>query len=212
MGSDTGGSIRGPAAYNGIVGLKPTYGRVSRRGVFPNTFSMDHCGPLTRSAADIALFMQVIAGFDPEDPCSEDIPVPDYAAELNGGVRGLRLGLVEDWHQSAGAHADLAPAIEAAVARGDEPLGDPLLARLPGGTLESPMGHFPREVPKGYVDTIASGTNRIADPDLAAYYDRLHEIVAGPLWSAHRLALIPQFLAGRYNPSLDSYVRRTRIS
>src|SRR5882762_10755654 len=65
-GSDTGGSVRGPAAFCGIAGLKPTYGRVSRRGVFPNTFTMDHCGPLTRSAEDIALLLQVIAGFDAE--------------------------------------------------------------------------------------------------------------------------------------------------
>ena len=77
IGTDTGGSIRGPAAVCGIAGLKPTYGRVSRRGVFPNTFTMDHCGPLTRSAEDVALFLQVIAGFDAEDPGSEDAPVPD---------------------------------------------------------------------------------------------------------------------------------------
>ncbi len=115
VGTDTGGSVRGPAALCGVAGLKPTYGRVSRRGVFPNTFSMDHCGPLTRSAEDIALFMQVIAGFDPEDPGSEDVPVPDYPAALDGGINGLRLGLVEDWHHDAGAHPDLAPAIEAAV-------------------------------------------------------------------------------------------------
>src|SRR5204863_2595375 len=115
VGTDTGGSVRGPAALCGLAGIKPTYGRVSRRGVFPNTFSMDHCGPLTRSAEDIALVLKVIAGFDPADPGSEDVPVPDYAAELNGGVRGLRLGLVEDWHRGAGAHADLAPAIDAAV-------------------------------------------------------------------------------------------------
>ena len=63
VGTDTGGSIRGPAAVCGIAGLKPTYGRVSRRGVFPNTFTMDHCGPLTRSAEDMALFLQIIAGF-----------------------------------------------------------------------------------------------------------------------------------------------------
>ncbi|HEV2334349.1 MAG TPA: amidase [Stellaceae bacterium] len=116
VGTDTGGSIRGPAAVCGLAGLKPTYGRVSRRGVFPNTFSMDHCGPLARSAEDIALFMQVIAGFDAQDPGSEDVAVPDYPAELKGGVRGLRLGLVEDWHRSANAHPDLAAAIEAAVA------------------------------------------------------------------------------------------------
>jgi aspartyl-tRNA(Asn)/glutamyl-tRNA(Gln) amidotransferase subunit A len=114
VGTDTGGSIRGPAAVCGIAGLKPTYGRVSRRGVFPNTFTMDHCGPLTRSAEDIALFLQVIAGFDPQDPGSEDIPVSDYAAALTGRVEGLRLGLVEHWYASS-AHPDLAPAISAAV-------------------------------------------------------------------------------------------------
>ena len=115
IGTDTGGSIRGPAALCGIAGLKPTYGRVSRRGVFPNTFSMDHIGPLCRSAEDIALFLQAIAGYDEKDPASEDMPVPDYRAELEGGVRGLRLGLVEGWHRADGAHPDLAPAIEAAV-------------------------------------------------------------------------------------------------
>ncbi len=88
IGTDTGGSVRGPAAFCGLAGLKPTYGRVSRRGVFPNTFTMDHCGPLTRSAEDIALILQVIAGFDPEDPGSEDVPVPDYRAALSGGISG----------------------------------------------------------------------------------------------------------------------------
>src|SRR5438094_3341012 len=115
IGTDTGGSIRGPAALCGIAGIKPTYGRVSRRGVFPNTFSMDHCGPLCRSAEDIALFLQVIAGFDPDDPGSEDVPVPDYRAALNEGVRGLRLGVVEEWHRGA-PHPDVAPAVDAAVA------------------------------------------------------------------------------------------------
>jgi len=114
VGTDTGGSVRGPAAFCGIAGIKPTYGRVSRRGVFPNTFTMDHCGPLCRSAEDIALFLHVIAGFDPDDPGSEDVPVPDYAATLNDGVRGLRLGVVEEWYRDA-PHADVAPAIDAAV-------------------------------------------------------------------------------------------------
>jgi aspartyl-tRNA(Asn)/glutamyl-tRNA(Gln) amidotransferase subunit A len=114
VGTDTGGSVRGPAAFCGIAGIKPTYGRVSRRGVFPNTFTMDHCGPLCRSAEDIALFLQVIAGFDPDDPGSEDVPVPDYTATLNDGVRGLRLGLVEEWYRDA-PHPDVAPALDAAV-------------------------------------------------------------------------------------------------
>jgi aspartyl-tRNA(Asn)/glutamyl-tRNA(Gln) amidotransferase subunit A len=116
IGTDTGGSIRGPAAVCGIAGLKPTYGRVSRRGVFPNTFTMDHIGPMTRSSEDIALLLQVIAGFDPADPGSEDCPVPDYTAALGQGVTGLRLGLVEGWHDAPGAHPDLGPAIAAAIA------------------------------------------------------------------------------------------------
>ena len=115
IGTDTGGSIRGPAAVCGIAGLKPTYGRVSRRGVFPNTFTMDHCGPLTRSAEDTALFIQVIAGFDAEDPGSEDTVVPDYRAALDGGSEGLRLGLVEHWYADGAAHPDLPPAMAAAV-------------------------------------------------------------------------------------------------
>jgi aspartyl-tRNA(Asn)/glutamyl-tRNA(Gln) amidotransferase subunit A len=115
IGTDTGGSIRGPAAVCGIAGLKPTYGRVSRRGVFPNTFTMDHAGPMTRSAEDTALMLQVIAGFDPADPGSEDRPVPDYAAALDQGIKGLRLGLVEGWHDVPGSHPDLGPAIAEAV-------------------------------------------------------------------------------------------------
>jgi len=87
-------------------------------------------------------------------------------------------------------------------------LGDPLLARIPGGTLTSPMGHFPRAIPDGYVETIASGRNRLVDRDLAAYYDRLHEIISGPLWSRHRLAMLPLFVAGRYDDALDAYVAR----
>jgi aspartyl-tRNA(Asn)/glutamyl-tRNA(Gln) amidotransferase subunit A len=92
MGSDTGGSIRGPAALCGIVGLKPTYGRVSRRGVFPMAYSLDHCGPLAATVEDAALTLQVIAGHDPADPGSIDAPVPDYAASLTEGAQGLRIG------------------------------------------------------------------------------------------------------------------------
>jgi aspartyl-tRNA(Asn)/glutamyl-tRNA(Gln) amidotransferase subunit A len=115
IGTDTGGSVRGPAAFCGIAGLKPTYGRVSRRGVFPNTYTMDHIGPMTRSVEDIALMLQVIAGYDAADLGSEDCPVPDYRAALGADVKGLRLGLVEGWHEGAGAHPDLAPAITASI-------------------------------------------------------------------------------------------------
>jgi aspartyl-tRNA(Asn)/glutamyl-tRNA(Gln) amidotransferase subunit A len=94
MGSDTGGSIRGPAALCGIVGLKPTYGRVSRRGVFPLAYSLDHCGPLAWSVEDAALTMQVIAGHDPQDPASAEVPVPDFKAALGDGLHGVRIGYI----------------------------------------------------------------------------------------------------------------------
>ncbi len=99
MGSDTGGSIRGPAAYCGIVGLKPTYGRVSRRGVFPLSYTLDHCGPLTRTVEDCALMMTALAGYDPQDPASADVPVPDYRAALTTRLDGLRIGVVRHFHE-----------------------------------------------------------------------------------------------------------------
>jgi len=92
MGSDTGGSVRGPAALCCVVGLKPTYGRVSRRGAFPLAYSLDHCGPLTWSVEEAALTMQVIAGYGTADPAPANIPVPDFSACLTEGVNGLRLG------------------------------------------------------------------------------------------------------------------------
>ena len=99
MGSDTGGSIRGPAAYCGLAGLKPTYGRVSRRGVFPLSYSLDHCGPLTRTVEDCALMMQALAGYDPLDPASADVPVPDYAEALTPRLDGVRIGVVRHFHE-----------------------------------------------------------------------------------------------------------------
>jgi aspartyl-tRNA(Asn)/glutamyl-tRNA(Gln) amidotransferase subunit A len=112
MGSDTGGSIRGPAAYCGIVGLKPTYGRVSRRGVFPLSDTLDHCGPLTRTAEDCALMLQALAGHDPEDPASADVPVGDYRAGLTKRLDGMNVGVVRHFHEEdavAGFGADSAP-------------------------------------------------------------------------------------------------------
>ena len=97
LGSDTGGSIRGPAAACGIAGLKPTYGLVSRRGVIPNCFTHDHAGPLAWTTEDVAILMQVIAGHDAEDPGSADGPIPDYVAALTGDVRGLVIGVPVHW-------------------------------------------------------------------------------------------------------------------
>ncbi|HWL79479.1 MAG TPA: amidase [Roseomonas sp.] len=114
MGSDTGGSIRGPAAYCGLVGLKPTYGLVSRRGVFPLSYTLDHCGPLAASVEDAAITTQLIAGYDPNDPASVDRPVPDLRAGLEKGVAGLRIGLPRNLYRNA---AELTPATSVALER-----------------------------------------------------------------------------------------------
>lgn len=101
MGSDTGGSIRIPAACCGTVGLKPTYGRVSRQGILPLSWSLDHAGPLTRTTADAAAILAVIAGHDPADPTSSTLPVPDYLESLTKPVQGLRVGLLFDFLEQA---------------------------------------------------------------------------------------------------------------
>jgi aspartyl-tRNA(Asn)/glutamyl-tRNA(Gln) amidotransferase subunit A len=98
MGSDTGGSIRIPASFCGTVGLKPTSGRVSRYGVMPLDFSLDHMGPLTRSARDAALTLQAIAGFDPRDETSSQVPVGDYRPSPNCSVRDVRIGLPQNFY------------------------------------------------------------------------------------------------------------------
>ena len=114
IGSDTGGSIRQPAAYCGIVGLKPSYGRVSTSGVIPLSWSLDHIGPITRSAKDAALMLQVIAGYDAQDTASMDLPVPDYAATIAAATSSLRLGILRAYFYDA-LHPDIQAAMEAAV-------------------------------------------------------------------------------------------------
>jgi len=114
LGSDTGGSIRIPASLCGITGLKPTYGRVSRAGVLPLAWSMDHVGPMTRTARDCALMLNAIAGYDPADPTTSVLPVPDYTAALRGDVKGLRVGLLCA-HFTDVATAEVRAAVEAAA-------------------------------------------------------------------------------------------------
>jgi len=99
-GSDTGGSIRGPAAYCGLAGLKPSYGRISRAGILPLAFSLDHAGPMAWNAEDCGIMLQAMAGYDPADPASADHPVPDYRASLSGEVKGLRIGLIRHFYET----------------------------------------------------------------------------------------------------------------
>ncbi len=114
-GTDTGGSIRQPAALCGITGLKPTYGRISRYGMIAYASSLDQGGPMARSAEDAALLLQVMAGFDEKDSTSADQPVPDYRAELNKPLQGLKIGLPQEFF-TADLDSDIAAAIETAVA------------------------------------------------------------------------------------------------
>ncbi|MHC4676901.1 MAG: amidase [Planctomycetota bacterium] len=114
LGTDTGGSIRFPAMANGVVGLKPTYGRVSRYGVLPLAESLDHVGPITRRVGDAAIILETIAGFDPNDPTSLSDPVPNLHEELGRGVKGIRIGFDQAYAMD-GVYPGLASAIETAV-------------------------------------------------------------------------------------------------
>lgn len=113
-GTDTGGSIRQPAALCGITGIKPTYGRISRFGMIAFASSLDQAGPMTRSAEDAALMLQAMAGFDPKDSTSVDEPVPDYSAGLNDSLSGLKIGLPKEYF-GAGLDAEVAASVEAAI-------------------------------------------------------------------------------------------------
>ncbi len=114
LGSDTGGSIRQPAAFCGCVGLKPTYGRVSRYGLVAFASSLDQIGPVTKDVRDAALLMNVIAGYDPQDSTSVDRPVPDYTAALTGDVKGLRIGLPKEYFID-GVDPEVEQAVRAAI-------------------------------------------------------------------------------------------------
>lgn len=139
IGTETGGSVRKPAAVNGVVGLKPTYGRISRFGVSSVSWTMDHVGPMTRRVADAALMLQVLSGADARDASSVCEPVPDYHAALNGGIRGLRLGIPESFF-----FEDLAPDVERAVRAAIAVLIDlgaePREVAVPSAALAVPAG------------------------------------------------------------------------
>jgi aspartyl-tRNA(Asn)/glutamyl-tRNA(Gln) amidotransferase subunit A len=162
LGSDTGGSIRQPAALCGITGLKPTYGRVSRWGMIAFASSLDQGGPMARSAADTAALLNAIAGFDPRDSTSVDRPVPDYTATLDDGIEGLRIGLPSEYF-GAGLDAGVARSIEAAIAE---------LGRLGAEVVEISLANTALAVPTYYVVAPAECSSNLARFDGVRYGHR----------------------------------------
>ena len=117
LGEDTGGSVRFPATWCGLVGLRPSYGRVSRYGVMPGVWSMDAIGPISRTVQDCAMTLGAIEGHDPKDGYTWDVPVPDYQAALTGEIRGLKIGLVTEQIEGDFVEPEIRESVRAAVAR-----------------------------------------------------------------------------------------------
>ncbi|QFY41481.1 Asp-tRNA(Asn)/Glu-tRNA(Gln) amidotransferase subunit GatA [Candidatus Methylospira mobilis] len=158
-GTDTGGSIRQPAAFCGITGLKPTYGRVSRYGMIAFASSLDQAGPMAKTAEDCALMLQTMAGFDDRDSTSVDQPVPDYAASLNDNLAGLKIGLPREFF-GEGLDADIARSIEAAITE----------YRKLGATVhEISLPHMHLSVPAYYVVAPAECSSNLARFDGVRY-------------------------------------------
>ncbi|MDT8383810.1 MAG: Asp-tRNA(Asn)/Glu-tRNA(Gln) amidotransferase subunit GatA [Gammaproteobacteria bacterium] len=136
-GTDTGGSIRQPAALCGITGLKPTYGRVSRYGMIAFASSLDQAGPMTRSAEDAAWILNVMAGFDARDSTCVEQPVPDYTAQLNGDIKGLKIGLPKEYFDE-GLNAEVAAVIDAAIQQYQAMGAELVEISLPNSNLSVP--------------------------------------------------------------------------
>ncbi len=159
LGSDTGGSVRQPAALCGCVGLKPTYGRVSRYGLVAFASSLDQIGPLTKTVRDAALLLGVIAGHDPRDATSVPEPVPDYVAGLDGELRGLRIGLAREY-MLGGLDPEVKSAVDAAVAH---------LAKLGAEILEVSLPHTEFAVATYYIIATAEASANLARFDGIRY-------------------------------------------
>lgn len=162
LGSDTGGSIRLPAAMTGVVGLKPTYGRVSRYGLVAFASSLDQIGPLTKDVWDAALLLQTIAGYDPCDSTSADVPVPDYSRALAAGVRGLKLGVPREYFV-AGMDADVEHAVRAGIET---------LRELGAELLEVSLPHTRYAVATYYILANAEASSNLARYDGVRYGSR----------------------------------------
>jgi aspartyl-tRNA(Asn)/glutamyl-tRNA(Gln) amidotransferase subunit A len=159
LGSDTGGSIRQPASFCGVVGLMPTYGRVSRYGLIAFASSLDHIGPLTRTVRDAAVLLRVIAGRDPLDSTSADVPVPDYEQELAKPVRGLRLGVPKEYF-SEGLDSEVRAAVETAIHK---------LGGEGAEVVPISLPHTPYAIPTYYVIATAEASSNLARYDGVRY-------------------------------------------
>jgi aspartyl-tRNA(Asn)/glutamyl-tRNA(Gln) amidotransferase subunit A len=168
VGTDTGGSIRQPASLCGVVGLKPTYGRVSRYGVIAFASSLDQVGPLTKDVGDCALMLNVLAGHDPRDSTSIDAAVPDYASALVPEVKGLRVGLVREFmeYQGTGVDPEVAAAIRAAVTQ---------LSELGAECEEVSLPHLNYSIPVYYIIAPAEASSNLARYDGVQYGYRAGE-------------------------------------
>jgi aspartyl-tRNA(Asn)/glutamyl-tRNA(Gln) amidotransferase subunit A len=166
LGSDTGGSIRQPASFCGVVGLMPTYGRVSRYGLIAFASSLDHIGSLTKTVTDAAIVLGTIAGRDPMDSTSADLPVPDYVAELDKPVRGLRLGMAREYF-GEGLDEEVRQAVEAAIEA---------LKKLGCEIVPVSLPHTPYAIPTYYLIATAEASSNLARYDGVRYSRRAREV------------------------------------
>jgi aspartyl-tRNA(Asn)/glutamyl-tRNA(Gln) amidotransferase subunit A len=178
LGTDTGGSVRLPAAYCGVVGLKPTYGRVSRYGVIAYASSLDQVGPLARDVADAALVLEAIAGHDDRDATSSPRPVPAYLTELEGGVRGLRLGLPREYFVE-GMQPEVAAAVREAVR---------VLEGLGAAVEPVSLPHTEHAIATYYLIATAEASANLARYDGVRYGLRTPERTLGDMYDTTRAA------------------------
>src|ERR1700758_1930531 len=162
LGSDTGGSIRQPASFCGVVGLVPTYGRVSRYGLIAFASSLDHIGPLARTVKDAAIVLRTIAGRDPMDATSADVPVPDYVAELDKPVRGMKLGVAKEYF-GEGLDDEVRQAVESAIDK---------LKHLGCEIVPVSLPHTPYAIPTYYLIATAEASANLARYDGVRYSHR----------------------------------------
>jgi aspartyl-tRNA(Asn)/glutamyl-tRNA(Gln) amidotransferase subunit A len=166
LGSDTGGSIRQPAAFCGVVGLMPTYGRVSRYGLIAFASSLDHIGPLAKTTKDAALILRTIAGRDAMDSTSADIPVPDYVRELDKPIQGLKLGVAKEYF-GEGLDREVRRAVEAAIHK---------LASLGCEVVPVSLPHTEYAIPTYYLVATAEASSNLARFDGVRYGHRAAEV------------------------------------